>query len=61
MSLHNNWALKTLYILTSDVDALKFWQKASTDEYPNPPDIEIEAALLRADSKQSVTADCGLL
>lgn len=26
------------------MDALKFWQKASTDEYPIPPDIEIEAA-----------------
>ena len=25
------------------------------------PDIDIEAALLRAESKQSVTADCGLL
>ena len=40
---------------------LKTWHKAHTDEYPIPPDIEIEAALLRADSKQSVTADCGLL
>ena len=40
---------------------LKTWHKAQTDGYPIPPDIEIEAALLRADSKQSVTAGCGLL
>ena len=44
MTLHDNWALTNIYILASDVDALKFWQKASTDEYPTPPDIEIEAA-----------------
>ena len=52
------WIFKNIvYFLRSNEDGFSRQALMNTPS----PDIDIEAALLRAESKQSVTADCGLL